>query len=249
MDRITVNRHQTIRGFTLVEMAVVLIIVGFLLGGLLVSLSAQLDIRNYNETKQKIALIKEALVGFALANGRLPCPADPTVVSGTVGAGTQKFDVAGTSCNSPTGVVPWVDLGILETDAWGRRFTYQVTNSFSDAVILNTVSPPVSCVSAPSSSSFALCSEGDITISDGVVAIAIKVPAVVVSHGKNGFGAYLSDGTQISDSSASSQEKENSDSDTDFISMIANLNTYDDVVDWVSQNVLFNRMVAAGQLP
>ncbi|MFA7349233.1 MAG: prepilin-type cleavage/methylation domain-containing protein [Methylotenera sp.] len=230
-------------------MAIVLVIIGFLLGGLLVSLSAQIDMRNYNETKQKIAVIKEAVVGFTLANGRLPCPADPTVASGTAGAGTQKFDVAGTSCNSLEGVVPWVDLGVLETDAWGRRFTYRVTNSFSDAFALSTVSPPVSCVSVPSSSSFALCSEGDLTISDGAVSIAIRIPAVVVSHGKNGFGAYNSDGTKISDISASSQEKENSDADADFVSMIANPATYDDVVDWVSQNTLFNRMVMTGKLP
>lgn len=249
MVKIAANKHQAMRGFTLVEMAIVLIIIGFLLGGLLVSLSAQMDIRNYNETKQKIAVIKEALVGFTLANGRLPCPADPTVASGTAGVGTQKFNAAGTACNSSTGVIPWVDLGVLETDAWDRRFTYQVTNSFSDAIVLNTVTLPATCLAVPSSSSFALCSDGDIAVSDGVVAIAIKVPAIVVSHGKNGFGAYLPDGSQVSESSASALEKENTDSDTDFVSIIANQNTYDDVVDWVSENVLFNRMVAAGRLP
>ena len=249
MVKITVNsKYLVMRGFTLVEMAMVLIIVGFILGGLLVSLSTQIEIRNHNETKQKIATIKEAITGYALAYGRLPCPADPSVSSGTVGAGTQKFNVAGTSCNSIIGVVPWVDLGVLESDAWGRRFTYHVSNSFADVVVLNTVAPPVSCLSVPTSSSFALCSEGDITVTDGAAAIAIKIPAIVLSHGKNGLGAYLSDGTKISDTAASSQEKENSDSDSDFISITQNL-TYDDVVDWISPNILFNRMVAAGKLP
>ena len=249
MVKITVNNYKAAVGFTLLEMAVVLIIVGFLLGGLLVSLSAQMDIRNYNETKQKIAVIKEALVGFTLANGRLPCPADPTVASGTAGVGTQKFNAAGTACNSLSGVIPWVDLGLLETDAWGRRFTYRVASSFSDAIALNTVAPPVGCTLVPSSSSFALCSDGDITVTDGASTIAVKVPAIIVSHGKNGFGAYGSDGTQISEATASVAEKENTDADTDFVSMVANQLNYDDVVDWVSENVLFNRMVAAGRLP
>lgn len=249
MVKITANnKYLAMQGFTLVEMAMVLIITGFILGGLLVSFTAQIEIRNHNETKQKIAAIKEAIVGYTIAYGRLPCPADPTVSSGTVGVGTQKFNVAGTACNSTAGVVPWVDLGVLETDAWGRRFTYSVSNSFSDVIVLNTVAPPVSCLSVPTNSSFALCSEGDITVTDGVVAIAIKVPAIVVSHGKNGFGAYMPDGSKISDTAASVQEKENSDSDADFTSMTEN-SAYDDIVDWISPNILFNRMVTAGRLP
>jgi len=249
MGKLTANSKQVIVGFTLVEMAVVLVIVGLLLGGLLVPLSAQLDIRDYNETRQKITTIKEAIIGFTLANGRLPCPADQTIASGTLGAGMEKFDAAGTSCSSLVGVVPWASLGVPETDAWGRRFTYEVAGSFSDAIILNTVSPPASCVSVPLNSSFSLCSEGTINISDAATLIAIKIPAVIVSHGKNGFGAYNSDGSQISDSSASVLEKENSDVDTDFVSIAATTNSYDDLVDWVSQNVIFNRMVGAIKLP
>ena len=63
------------RGFTLIEMAIVLMIVGLLLGGMLVPLSAQMDQRNISDTQKSLSEIKEALIGYAMANGRLPCPA------------------------------------------------------------------------------------------------------------------------------------------------------------------------------
>jgi len=56
-------------GFSLVELAIVLIIVALLLSSLLSPLSAQIDQRNYNETQQQISEIREALIGFAVANG------------------------------------------------------------------------------------------------------------------------------------------------------------------------------------
>ncbi len=55
-------------GFTLVEMAIVLVIVGLLLGGLLMPLSAQVEQRRIGETQKALDEIKEALVGFAIAN-------------------------------------------------------------------------------------------------------------------------------------------------------------------------------------
>lgn len=237
------------KGFTLVEMAIVLVIVGLLISAFIAPLSAQKDLKDYSETRQEIAIIKEAIIGYVLSNGRLPCPADATVASSTVGAGTQKFDATGTSCSFSVGVVPWVDLGISETDAWGRRYTYYVTARFSDAILLGTVSPPVSCNVVPPNSSFALCTEGAGTITDNTITVASKIPAVIVSHGKNGLGAYLPSGVKIPDASASAQEKANSDTDSNYISMIGNPNTFDDVVDWVSSNIVFNRMVTAGRLP
>src|SRR5674476_71590 len=65
-------------GFTLIEMAMVLMIVGLLLGGMLVPLSAQMDQRNVSDTQKALSDIKEALIGYAIANGRFPCPASAT---------------------------------------------------------------------------------------------------------------------------------------------------------------------------
>jgi len=221
------------QGFTLVEMAIVLVIVGLLITGLIMPLAAQYDLKSYNETRARVKVIKEAVVGFALVTGRLPCPADGTVASGVAGAGTENCGVA-------SGVLPWATLGLPETDAWNRRFTYQVTQSFTDV-------NPDACAS--STSSFALCSTGDITITDSLANIATNIPVLIASHGKNGFGAYLSDGTQIPSTTASADEQENINANSTFILKDANLQSFDDVVDWVSPSVLFNRMVTAGKLP
>ena len=57
------RQHQA--GFTLVEMAIVLMIVGLLLGGLLVPLSAQMEQRNVTETRKQLDEIQQALIGYA----------------------------------------------------------------------------------------------------------------------------------------------------------------------------------------
>jgi prepilin-type N-terminal cleavage/methylation domain-containing protein len=63
------------RGFTLTEMAVVLVIVALLIGGMIMPMSAQQDIRYVNETQATLKNIEEALLGYAAVNGRLPRPA------------------------------------------------------------------------------------------------------------------------------------------------------------------------------
>src|SRR5450756_1293281 len=137
------------KGFTLVEMAMVLLIVALLLGGMLVPLSAQMEQRNVSETQKSLSEIKEAIIGYALANGQLPCPADPSIATGLTNAGIVR-PTCTTVANS-SGVLPWATLGVSETDAWGNRYTYRVTPEFADAIIANTYgydnNPTYGCVS------------------------------------------------------------------------------------------------------
>lgn len=220
------------RGFTLVEIAIVLVIVGLLLGGLLMPLSAQVEQRRISETQKTLDEIKEALIGFAVANKYLPCPADPTLASGTAGAGQARPFAAGACAGGNGGVLPWATLGVNETDAWGNRYTYRVTVGFADTTTF-----------------FTLSSSGDSTIriTSGGTSVASTIPAVIVSHGKNGSGAYNTAGTQLT-VSTDADEVENSNNDTNFVSKTPTA-TFDDLVAWLSPNILFNRMVTAGKLP
>ena len=238
-------------GFTLTELAVVLVIVSILIGGLLVPLSAQIDIRNTRDTRAALSEIREALLGFAAANGRLPCPAPPTTASGVAGAGLDVAPMPGNVCVNVAGVLPWATLGVAENDAWGRRYSYRVTQAFTRTPV------------APATAGFSLLSTGNMTIRPAAVSpatVAANVPAVVISHGKNGNGAYISLGTQLP-LSADADELENQIINnapglwidggvpTEFVKRAAPTVTADDEVVWISTAVLFNRMISASKLP
>ncbi len=224
-------------GFSLVELAVVLAILGLLLGALLKPLRGQVETQQYQEAERALADVRDAVIGFALANGRLPCPADATVVSGAAGAGVEAR--TGTTCSSANGVVPWTTLGLPELDPWGRRYTYRVTSGFAD-------DPPVGGYS-----SFDLSAAGTIQVygnTSFTVDVARNVPVIFLSHGKNGLRAWRPDGTQITSPAAAGAELENNGGDDSF-AVVAQGEGFDDVVRWIPADLLKNRMVTAGRLP
>jgi prepilin-type N-terminal cleavage/methylation domain-containing protein len=221
------------RGFTLVEMAIVLAIVALLLGGLLPTISSQVEQQHRNEARKQLDEIKESLIGYAIINGRLPWPACGNIATGQANAGIELSPASAVAiaCTSDVKVLPWATLGTSETDAWGRRFTYSVTVAFTTP--------------------FTLITSGDFIVKSatgaGGIIVASSIPAVIVSHGSNGAGAYTPQGTQLV-VSGDLDEKDNSNSDFTFVSHDFTP-TFDDLVVWISPNILFNRMVAAGKLP
>ena len=250
-------------GFTLIEMAMVLMIIGLLLAGLIPTISSQVEQRHTNETRKQLDEIQQALVGYAIINGRLPCPADRTTPTGGVNAavppvpaGQEYRDPATGSCapaivmgNNARGVLPWATLGLNETDAWGRRYTYQVIATWADSTDGALPIAPVCNITV--GVSFQLCSNPNQNILatvDGTSLTPNSVPAVVVSHGKNGYGAYTPNGGPPLGPSPDDDETENSNGTLTFVSK-SPTPTFDDIVVWISPNILLNRMVTAGKLP
>jgi prepilin-type N-terminal cleavage/methylation domain-containing protein len=232
------------RGFTLVEMAIGILVIALLLGSILVPLSTQVEQRKISETQKALDEIREALLGFALTQGYLPCPA----VSATNGAEGSRTNGV---CDNRMGFVPWGALGSPKLDAWGRIFLYSVTPAFSNA---------------PPAARFSLGTGRDITIEtrDNAgtlinLSVNSNIPAVILSVGRNGHWGTIDDGTTTGDASGTNiDEDANQDgngSGRDFIVRTQTDNSgaaggeFDDIVAWLSPNVLFNRMVAAGQLP
>jgi prepilin-type N-terminal cleavage/methylation domain-containing protein len=243
-------------GFTLIELAMVLFIVVLLIGGLLMPFSAQNEIRSRQETDKILNDIRDALTGFAVVNGYFPCPA-PVDLS-TNGLEAARDGGTG-ACPIRVGLVPWATLGLGRRDGWGNLFRYSVTPAFSNST-------------AGTGTKFSLMSAGDILVRTRdsasalqTLASAANVPVAIVSHGARAAWAYTADGVQIADTAYSNPAiYGNPDEDTNaaaagttFVSRTPTKpeialtlgGDFDDMVIWISTNVLFNRMVAAGKLP
>ncbi len=123
------------RGFTLVELTIVLVIISLLLGMLMGVTTGFLEAQRAEATRTKMRVIDAALVSYVALNKRLPCPADGAVASGAANAGAEMGGGGtGNPCtlngsSQSMGVVPWVALGLSASDAedgWGVRFTYRL---------------------------------------------------------------------------------------------------------------------------
>lgn len=163
------REQKTQCGFSLAEVAVVLVIVALLVGGMILPMSAQQDIRIGAETRKLLTDTSEALMGFAASHAAsdgkpyLPCP-------DTDDDGLENR--AGNACTSQSGTLPWADLGLGRQDAWGNPLHYAVTDVFSSKA-----------------AGFALLSSGNLRICEDAACatvIAGAVPAVILSTGKNG---------------------------------------------------------------
>lgn len=240
------NKHYFAQdGFSLLEMAIVLTIVALLMTGLLPMLSGQVEQQRRNETRKQLSEIRDALIGYTLINGRLPCPADPSLITGQSGVGAERATCT-TSANA-TGVVPWAKLGTSETDAWGNRFTYRVTTTFADT----TDGTGAGTCAVTTGISFQLCSAGNLTVRSAASSgtdVAVNIPAVIISHGKNGAGAWTQQGIQLPDGSADEEENSDASANSIYVSHIPTTD-FDDLAEWVTPNILYNRMVTAGKLP
>ncbi|MHB8666941.1 MAG: type II secretion system protein [Burkholderiales bacterium] len=128
-------------GFTLAELAIVMVIVTFLLGGMMAMYSSQMDTRKWNDTQSQLGAARDAILGFAIANGRLPCPANSTSAGaevpaggGVCGTGTAQDYYGGVVGGTTYGLLPAVTIGYqpvdsqgFALDAWGNRIRYAVS--------------------------------------------------------------------------------------------------------------------------
>lgn len=216
---ITRRRH----GFTLTEMAVVLAILALLIGGMILPLSAQQDLRLTAETRKLLADVGDALYGFAASHSAndgkpyLPCP-------DTDGDGAENRSTTPGPCTSQEGALPWATLGLGRQDAWGNALRYRVTAAFSN-----------------SSTGFTLLTAGDLRVCESsacTVVLGSALPAIVLSPGKNGAGVP-----------SHVDEPENLDADADFVQQTGSTTGFDDLLVWLPPSLLTQRMVAAGRLP
>ncbi len=238
-------------------MAVVMVIVGLLIGGLLSPLAIQVDQRNFSDTQKRIEYAREELLGFAITNGRLPCPASST------SSGDESPSGGGTCTNYYDGYLPAKALGVQQVDssgyaidAYNNRIRYVLAQTISGTGCTNT---PAFSSSTNLKANGLQCAPSDLRICNSSQAAgfsstscgtsndlvnASTVVAIIFSQGKNGL---TSDSTRY-------DELANTDANATFVyhtpaPSTATGGEFDDQMVWISAGLLYGRMVSAGVMP
>ncbi len=249
-------------GFNLIELAIVLVIVGLLIGGLVAPLSTRIEQQRVETTAQQLADIRAALTGYALANDALPCPATP--------ASNGRASPTATGCTSQHGFVPAATLALagarnddqLLLDAWGNPIRYSVTASDADGdgnwdfvrpgemrnVTVALLAPDLRICTTAAGSTATSCASNATTL-------ASTAPAMLVSMG--GDWASTASADELENVGATlgggpSGRNYAVASDIVFVTHArsdATGNEFDDVVTWVSPSALYGQLVAGGRLP
>lgn len=245
-----------------------LAIIGLLLGTAMYTLSAQTEQRSREDTLRTLDQAKEALLGFAVANGRLPCPASATssgVESPATGACTNPYD----------GFLPAVTLGFqpvdsqgFALDAWNNRIRYAVAQTITGCAGTSTTPHFTSKTNLKQNGMSCLPNTPDLIICQSSVSSPVPTPgscgpstntltnagtvvAIVFSAGKNYAQATTA---ALATAAGKSDEAANLDGNTIFISHNpapsgATGGEFDDLMVWIPVGVFYGRLAAAGVLP
>ena len=108
-------------GFTLIEIAIVMVVIGLLTGGGISILRVMTERKARNENMAYLQQAKEAILSFAEINGRLPWPD-----TDNDGTGSDNPCAFNATC---VGFLPFADLNIAPNDAYQRRVKYEISNN------------------------------------------------------------------------------------------------------------------------
>ena len=251
-------------GFTLIELAVALFLVSLLLGTIFVPLQSQIEARKIEQTGQLLERAREALLGYAAANGYFPCPADATS-SGRESAGTNHSTGY---CPAYQGFLPAATLGFpasdgqgYAVDGWGiaaNRIRYAIadatvgpptnTHAFTRANGMRTAG--IANLSHATLSLFHVCDSGRGVAGGAHCGTALTLvsttPIVVWSAGANA----ATGGASVHE--AQNPNPNGGSADRIFVmrtrSSVAG-NEFDDIVTWIPMPILIGRMLVAGHVP
>ena len=254
--------RRSISGFTLIEITLVLLVATILLGYTVGMYPLQQELKQYKIAEAEMDSILQYLIRFAQINGRLPCP--DTNSGGSTIDGEEDSN-GSNGCKAFFGYLPAKSLGIngdfkegLLLDPWGIPYRYAVSksnanvsgsdadidfvtrNGIKNEGIVNAIPDLFICDDSAATGNDLDCAAASSNI------VAGNVAAVVISTGKdrNKVGSNIQ--------AENTDDFHNGGSDKVFVYAPRNDssgNEYDDIVKWISPNLLISKMIEADQLP
>lgn len=250
------------RAFTLIELAVALLVLAIIASSMALPLAAQLQARRADEVRRQFDDAREALLGFAAAHARLPCPASST------SRGDESFAAGGDATNGDCsnfydGYLPAAALGLAPLDTQGylrdpwmtekNRVRYAV---FGGGTAVNGVVNPLTRANGMQAATLAglgaaphylfICSTGALASGAGcgpaTNQLTFRAAFVLLSLGPNANDTPP----------PGSDEARNVSGTPVFVHHEATVGGnagFDDVVQWVPVHLVVHRLLAAGRLP
>ena len=229
-------------GFSLVEIAIVLVIIGLMTVGGANLISMKREQALYAESDIALKQTKQAMLTYVVVNGHLPCP--DTNDDGNEDRGTFQ-------CSGDSGAVPYLTIGLNLAnvkDPWGSVLRYNVNTNADVLASVNDNTSSASYFNAnpvipageklhfrlntPPSATVA--GANNLMIEDGNGNnVASNQIAVLVAYNSNGLR------TLNSCASTDVQEQENCDGDRIFNSVphrLQDVSFFDDTVISISAN-------------
>ena len=251
------RRLDSQSGFSLIELAVVLVIIGVVIGSFIGTLNSRIESSRYIDTLSELDDIKVALYGYAVSKNppHLPCPDCRTGSCAALTAGNIANDGLedrnGIDCDANVdgtlGNLPWHTLGIGDRDAWANRYSYWVSET-----VVHDTGTALDLTTAIISATI------NTRTGENIAVLTNAAAAIVLSHGSNNYGAISVDAVMRPNAIAD-DEVENTNNDNVFVSR--NITEpgavttsgddfeFDDVLVWISAYEYKGNMVQAGVLP
>ncbi|KAF7598782.1 MAG: prepilin-type cleavage/methylation domain-containing protein [Candidatus Dactylopiibacterium carminicum] len=236
------NRARTgMQGFTLMEIAIVMVVIGLLAGGSLAALRAHQLRAQHAATRDALEEARQALFHHAVLHGRVPCPAKSPIDGEAEAPGNN-------GCPRNRGLLPWATLGVQGLDGWHNRLSYIASSELTRQEGISLSVQPGNGITL---------NTRDPAGNQQTLATAKAVAFALWSHGSNGHGAVSAAGTLIADASDSNHDEDTNTWQGSGNTVYARDPTdnsavsggeFDDIVVWGSYYVLIGRLLAAGQL-
>ena len=200
------------RGFTFIEIAIIMVIIGLLAGGGVSLMGILTKRKARNETIDYLIQAKQAIVSYANIHGKLPW-------ADTDGDGNQNT-------NASSGALPYLDLEVRPSDPYKRVLKYEINNNLG-------TDRPTSCNALRAG-----LSSGPRVIDGDGTAASFYIAAILISSGPMDAD---SDGDVFDAITSGSHQGDNTDGTPNYL-RYPPVNTFDDLVVYIGGNELYGNL-------